>query len=270
MGSERRPRRFRLGPLALVLGALGLGLLLIGWNRVASSPGFCASCHAAEDAAASAARSVHAEVSCLACHTRPGLLGTLRYVPTLVREGTAQITGWDVAGGVLEPAPCERCHADPHPTWEKAEAEGAGCDSCHGDVAHPRESPPPPPTDRHPERYVQTHGREAASSPRSCATCHQQDFCTACHFRTRYPHGDEWMTEHGSATESRECALCHPSSFCAGCHGTEIPHRSTWLGEHYRALQDASASACYVCHPRTDCTSCHARHNVHREQELYG
>ncbi len=123
--------------------------------------------------------------------------------------------------------------------------------------------------ERHPENYIEIHGRDVASSPRSCAECHEQEFCAACHFKTRFPHGDDWIAEHGRASQSEDCAQCHPAPFCAGCHGTEIPHRPTWLGEHYRALQDASESACFVCHPQTDCTSCHVRHGVHQEQDLY-
>lgn len=274
MADEPTRRRIRLRPLVLAGIALAAVAILAGWNRVASSPGLCGSCHAMRDATLSAARSVHAEVPCLACHSRPGLLGSLRYVPTLAREGVATVTGWKVAGGVLRPAACDRCHADirASPSTPDAHTGGApSCVTCHGEVAHP--TPSPPPAGPHPDRYDQIHGRDVASGPGRCATCHQAEFCTACHFRTTFPHPSNWIERHGPVEElkgSSACTLCHPSTFCVGCHGTEIPHQATWLGEHWRALQDQSDAPCAVCHPSTDCTSCHVRHDIHREQDLYG
>lgn len=275
-----RPGRRRLLGRTLVVagGLLVAGLLLVGWNRAASSPRLCGSCHAMDDAALAAARSVHADVPCLACHARPGLLGSLRYVPTLAREGVATLTGWDVAGDVLRAAPCARCHdLASTPALRRAHPErGTACDSCHGEVAHPSARARPaavPPGEGHPDGYVQTHGADAVADPGTCDSCHRPTFCQACHFRTTFPHPRGWIERHGRVQEvegPEACALCHPSTFCVGCHGTEIPHVRTWLGEHWRALQDASREPCLVCHAPTDCSTCHARHATHREQELHG
>ena len=272
--SQEPPRH--LLPLFLSV-ALGVVLVLLVWNRVAASPRLCASCHSMDQAVSTAARSVHQDISCLACHGRPGLLGSLRYVPTLMREGVATVTGWDVAGDVLHPAGCGSCHADvaTSPALEGAHAEQAtDCASCHGDVAHP--SPEvvrrvPPGEDPHPQGFAQVHGGEYVAGP-SCATCHSVSFCQACHFRSNFPHAKGWIQDHGEAQRldgADSCALCHPSTFCAGCHGTEIPHRADWLDEHWRSLQDAAVSPCLVCHPPTDCTTCHSEHGIHREQDLY-
>jgi hypothetical protein len=259
-----------------------VALLLIGWNRVASSDDFCATCHEMEQSTNAASRSVHDDVPCLACHTRPGLLGTLRYLPTLARETIHKFTAWDIAGGVLDARECGSCHTGLAATPELAAAHGTGeeCSSCHGDTAHPPfrlagfERPAEPITgdDPHPVRYVQTHGEDVAKDPGSCVECHDAKFCETCHFRSTYPHPKGWIEQHGQqqiAEGAEACTLCHPQTFCAGCHGTEIPHRSTWLGEHWRDLRDASTDPCLVCHPRTDCTDCHSRHGVHREQSLY-
>ena len=281
---RKRESEGRRRPTLLVLGGVlfAVVFLLIGWNKAASSPRLCSSCHAMDDATLSAARSVHADVPCLACHTRPGLLGSLRYVPTLAREGLATVTGWDIAGSVLDAAPCTRCHSDLttsatlKATHSKARTD---CTSCHGDVAHPElalvsaRPTPGPSGEPHPQGYVQTHGQEAVANPASCSTCHQPEFCQACHFRATFPHPQGWIQKHGKVEETKgasACTLCHPSTFCVGCHGTEIPHQPTWLGEHWRALQDASTSPCLVCHPPRDCTTCHSRHGIHREQDLYG
>jgi len=277
------PRHRALRVFAVVGSALAVGILLVGWNRVAASDDFCASCHEIEPAVTSAERSVHDDVPCLSCHTGSGLLGTLRYLPTLARETIDEFTGWDVAHGVLESRSCESCHDDIASTPELAAAhrEDAKCISCHGDVAHPPYrlagfarpvEPVPTGENPHPTLYVQTHGDDVVRDPDSCTDCHEADYCEACHFRETYPHPAGWIGEHGEVQEERgieACEGCHPVTFCAGCHGTEIPHSVTWLDEHWRNLEDASVEPCLLCHPKTDCTECHAEHTVHREQDLF-
>ncbi len=282
MQPSKRRGRHTGGALLAVGGLLALGLLLVGWNRVATSDAYCASCHEMQPAASASERSVHAEVPCLACHTGPGLAGSLRYVPGALREVAATVTPWDLAHGILGARPCEACHADLARTPELAAAHrtDAACASCHGDVSHPpfrlagfeRPVAPVEGESPHPRLYVQTHGGDAVDDPTSCSTCHEPDYCETCHLRERYPHPEDWIALHGQAQREQgiqACESCHPQTFCAGCHGTEIPHDARWLGEHWRALADESPASCYLCHPRQDCTACHARHEVHREQSLY-
>jgi hypothetical protein len=278
-GDGRRSRGWR-ATLAFAGGLVLVGFfLLVGWNHVAASPKLCATCHEMDDSVATAASSVHADVPCLACHTRPGIAGALRYLPTFAREGAAKATGWSLAHDVLTSRPCEACHDDLRstPALAAAHSNSSACSTCHGEVAHPHDplihGPAPTPSGApHPEGFVQTHGEPATAAPASCTQCHRTQFCQACHFKSTFPHPADWITKHGPAQERRgpqACTLCHPTTFCAGCHGTDIPHDADWLSQHWRALQDASASPCLVCHPRTDCTTCHAEHSVHRQQDLY-
>lgn len=279
---RRRGRRRGFGGLLVVGGLLALGLLLIGWHRVATSDAFCSSCHEMQGATASSERSVHAGLPCLACHTGPGLAGSLRYVPGLAREAVATATPWNAAHGILAARSCTSCHTDLARTPELAAAHdtGSSCASCHGDVSHPpfrlagfaRPTQPVQGESPHPRLYVQAHGGDAVADAASCASCHGSDFCETCHLRETYPHPRNWIALHGPAEREQgigACEGCHPQTFCAGCHGTEIPHDARWLGEHWRELQDAGARSCLLCHPRSDCTTCHAEHQVHREQDLY-
>jgi cytochrome c nitrite reductase small subunit len=280
-GGEGR-RSWVLRGLLVAVPILLLGLLLIGWNRVAASDAFCSTCHEMEQAASSATRSVHDEVPCLACHERPGLLGALMYVPTFARETVHKFTPLDVANGVLGARDCESCHQEIASTPELAAAHDSKetCDSCHGDVSHPpfrlagfeRPVEAVAGDDPHPDLYVQTHGDDVVAGAATCIECHTSEFCEACHFRSVYPHPKDWIVEHGPTQleeGAQACTLCHPTTFCAGCHGTEIPHDARWLSEHWRDLQDAQVSPCLLCHPKTDCTACHSEHGVHREQGLY-
>jgi hypothetical protein len=274
-GARRRGAR-----IAFVAGlVVAAAIMLVGWNKVAASPELCSTCHSMGDSVASSGASVHRGVPCLACHTGPGLTGALRYLPTFVREGAATLTGWNLAHGVLKARPCESCHLNLRTAavTRAAHSGRQACETCHGNVAHPAEPIAPRPVpqasgDPHPADFVQLHGQQVAASPGACSQCHQSTFCQACHFKSTYPHPDNWIPRHGRVEQLRgvqACTLCHPPTFCAGCHGTDIPHDPNWLGEHWRALQDASTSPCLVCHPRTDCTTCHAEHSIHREQDLY-
>lgn len=279
-----KPGRPRRGWAKLLLLALPIALLaIVGWHRVASSDSYCASCHTMEPATLTAARSVHADVRCVECHSDTGVWGSIKYLPTVAREAFATVTDLDVAEGVLPARTCESCHGDPARSPALAPAHsGPGskrCETCHGNVAHPTpavngavgvggngRNP-------HPSAYTQIHGRDAATAPSSCVECHQEDFCQACHFRETYPHPDGWIEQHGPAQEEQgpeSCTLCHASTFCAGCHGTEIPHEDDWTSQHWRDLQDAPVTPCLTCHVETDCSTCHSRHAVHEEQSLYG
>lgn len=278
--AQAAPRRrglriFLIGvPIAL--------LLLIGWNRTANSDRFCASCHVMAPAVITAARSVHADVSCIECHSDSGAWGSVRYLPTLAREGLATITGWGVAHGVLSARSCTSCHGDPADNPALAAAHTGprtdDCGSCHGEVSHPIVTLPGAPArveprkNPHPVAYTQIHGAEAVEAPSSCVDCHQEDFCQACHFRETFPHPPGWIGEHGPAQERQgpnACTLCHEPTFCAGCHGTEIPHEDDWISQHWRDLQDAPVTPCLTCHTTSDCSTCHSRHAVHEEQTLY-
>lgn len=276
------PARRRRWGRWLLLGLPIAFLMLAGWHRVASSDEFCSSCHTMEPATLTAARSVHAEVTCIECHSGTGVWGSVKYLPTLARESLATITNLDVASGVLPARTCDGCHGDPAATPPLAPAHSGprseDCETCHGDVSHPvlvvpgaalaggrGENP-------HPSAYTQTHGREAVDQPSTCIECHEEDFCQACHFRETYPHPQGWIERHGPAQEEQgpeSCTLCHEPTFCAGCHGTEIPHEPDWTAQHWRDLQDAPVTPCLTCHVESDCTTCHSRHAVHTEQSLF-
>lgn len=250
-------------------------LFLASWTRPGPSSAMCSSCHVAAEAATTASESVHADVPCLACHRRSGILGVVTYVPVLATEIVENVTGWSVIYDDLEARPCESCHGTitesvlleaGHPGPE------ADCESCHGDVSHPEGVAAPEGDDVHAQGYDLTHGRDAAFDSAQCTECHQADFCVACHTRGGFPHTDGWIEDHGGVQieqGDQACVMCHPQSFCSSCHGTEIPHAEDWMEIHYRAVEGSQLAACGTCHPADDCTLCHARHSVHREQSIY-
>ncbi len=66
-------------PKAVVIGAIVAGALVIGGVGVplTSSPKFCASCHTIRPSYDTWVTSSHKEVTCVACHVRPGVKGWL-------------------------------------------------------------------------------------------------------------------------------------------------------------------------------------------------
>ena len=60
--------------LAFVAGAIGLGAVAI---PITNHPTFCASCHTIAPSYESWKKSSHREVTCVACHVRPGIRGWL-------------------------------------------------------------------------------------------------------------------------------------------------------------------------------------------------
>ncbi|MEN8113310.1 MAG: hypothetical protein ABFS21_02885 [Actinomycetota bacterium] len=262
-----------------ILFVTGLGLLSLfflgSWTRPGPSAAMCSSCHAMEPSAASAANSVHADVPCLACHTRTGLAGAVTYVPILATEVVQNLTGWSVMYDDLDPRSCVSCHHDltGGPLLEvEHPGPDADCATCHGNAAHPTAEAVADPEKPHPLGFDLTHGREAVNGSAECAECHEVEFCVACHSEGSFPHADGWVTSHGDV-QTKEgalgCAMCHTGSFCSSCHGTEIPHADDWFEIHYRAVEGSQSSACVTCHPANECAQCHARHAVHREQSIY-
>lgn len=248
--------------------------VIAGWTRTVSSPDFCASCHEMEPAVESAAQALHAELPCLACHGTSGAVGALAYLPHLGGQVAQVVSGQRIGLAKLPTVGCDSCHLRPVASRALL-AEGhpdqrSPCASCHGVVVHPE--PEPSPEESHAPQYVQLHGRDALDDLEGCATCHQRQYCLACHVRVSIPHPDDWLGEHGLeqvGQGAETCQSCHSPRFCASCHGTEIPHDDTWLGAHYRRTDQSQETLCLTCHVQTDCASCHTKHGIHREQDLH-
>jgi hypothetical protein len=248
---------------------------LVAWTYAGSSRTMCATCHAAEPAAAAAAVSIHAEVPCLACHERPGVIGALTYQPRLLWETVHNLTGLGSVGWA--DVDCSDCHAeltvDSPLLAEGHPGPEADCSVCHGNVAHPGDglSDLTGPVGPHPAQYVFLHGRDAAPDAATCTECHQTEFCGACHLSNNFPHADDWIGLHGeewTASEGQTCELCHSPEYCSTCHGTEIPHKANWFKVHFQS-EVAKTGACSTCHTQLDCELCHIRHRVHVQQRLY-
>lgn len=132
----------------------------------------------------------------------------------------------------------------------------------------------PPPS--HGARFTAQHAGLASARGATCAGCHVQADCLACHRPTAASgpgyHPAGFLARHPAAAYSREtsCNDCHNNgSFCVTCHaaaglvargplGTSGYHDANQfflLGHGQTARQNLET--CIGCHVERDCVGCH-------------
>ncbi|HEX4416537.1 MAG TPA: cytochrome c3 family protein [Kofleriaceae bacterium] len=247
-----------------------------------SPPVTCRTCHPGYTAGAPVAQvyltpsplkfdhSAHKAQPCATCHgdLRKVDLATTRQLPTM-----AACLRCHTDGG--EPRHCADCHlaklgglietSFPHGTLVPAH-DGLG--------------------DAHGPDFKTHHTQEARQNGTTCAACHDQSECIACHQGVVKPldfHPGNYVLTH--AVEARrgtpDCGACHRTqSFCIGCHEREglgnrgdtqfstiDPARafhpagwaSTGIGPNLHAREAKhSITSCTSCHREDDCTKCHS------------
>lgn len=92
--------------------------------------------------------------------------------------------------------------------------------------------------------FLRTHGPASRLPSATCATCHTQESCLACH----------------AATPAIAAAL-HPSGPGRGPGALVTRHRPAWhttaFIKHHAPSAETAAKTCASCHSRSDCIQCH-------------
>lgn len=113
---------------------------------------------------------------------------------------------------------------------EQAAAKNSNCRFCHEEInGEPENScfqchTLMRPRDHNLAWRDDAHGREAAAETDRCATCHQPDYCVACHSvppRSHQPFTEYREGGHGDDARFnlRSCFACHTfESTCSNCH----------------------------------------------------
>lgn len=245
-------------------------------GRTAADPSvYCATCHAQQ--------------SCARCHMNAATLPAIQALPrddriaSLVAGRAAEYfhpashddRSWAWLHGpnaMDDVTSCADCHAR------------SSCQTCHkaGDVPVFQGLPTPA---QEPRGVTVTPGRVhepgfrtahdvAAARDETCASCHEQDFCSSCHQGASTPefHGPDFMERHGADLyrASSDCASCHTTeTFCRDCHASEGMQsggqvgggfhtaQPFWLLGHGQAARQALES-CASCHAQSDCARCHS------------
>lgn len=149
---------------ATLLLSLGAGALVLGGIAIpfTDQPTFCAGCHMIAPAYESWAKSSHKEVTCVACHVRPGVQG---WLSDKVLAGLGDVVVY-VFG-----TPTNAHNL-------KARVDSGVCLSCHRHILRVSEIAPrdlPPPVNE--VGLVMSHGRHmeafrARGQDEGCTTCH--------------------------------------------------------------------------------------------------
>ncbi|MEZ4588972.1 MAG: cytochrome c3 family protein [Gemmatimonadales bacterium] len=207
-------------------------------------------------------------------------------------------------GGAGVAASCATCHARDF------------CITCHVNAPEvgpiealaldPRslaiEAKLPTPTGHAKASFQRDHGRDASRSSASCATCHTQPNCTACHVESRpsgigrlampgpgratgpsihrtkpTSHTASFAETHGPEANSRpsSCEACHVRSDCLDCHrpapdGGGGFHPAGFLTRHPTSAYTRDAT-CSDCHnPAQFCQSCHQQAGFRVDGRLGG
>ncbi len=166
---------------------------------------------------------------------------------------------------------CLTCHRSAAPAVVRMLA-AAGPGRATGAVTIAREPSSHGPT------WKTQHGPIAATTVRSCASCHQRQECLTCHVpntaKTGSYHPASYLTRHPADAYSRasSCADCHNTGeFCQTCHtmsgltskrtllgaaGYHDNNRQFFFGHGQAARQ--GLESCVSCHVERDCLTCHS------------
>ena len=178
---------------------------------------------------------------------------------------------------------CLGCHE------HQKEFDAGRCAGCHVDLAHFGAKPLS--TFTHAGNYVREHMRAARSAPDTCATCHDQTFCSDCHnatvglkIETKFPervdrdfiHRNDFISRHAieQRSDPTSCATCHGTTFCQTCHtannltptgknprsphpaGFTLPGSAQFHGTEARR-DIGSCASCHDQGAQSNCVACH-------------
>lgn len=205
--------------------------------------------------------SVHAKVSCRACHVPPQLGAQLAFGTRMLSEFYVTAIFRDREIDALElptSAACSNCHVDLRsvspsgdlliPHQAHVEVLDLDCIACH-------------------EYLVHAENPEGTHTPRmaACLTCHDgeqaKNACTDCHTQKAAPDSHEtpeWTLVHAEKAATEDCASCHGwvEDWCAECHSRRpTSHGADWRSVHRERVEEHRN--CEACHAAGFCVRCH-------------
>lgn len=207
--------------------------------------------------------STHSRISCVQCHTEPGVAGFLsfsaRSVPAFYSQLLQGAKSTNLLGAPNRNA-CQKCHT----TYRTVAPSGdlliphrahvvvlkMNCTTCHKDLVH-------------------SENRRGFNRPEmeTCVSkCHDGDTasneCSDCHTAKAIPathKASDWTQVHGDKAESVDCGKCHDwtPDYCADCHAKRpASHAGNWKKAHGPHAQKRG-DGCLVCHKQKFCKECH-------------
>lgn len=146
----------------------------------------------------------HKKSDCTSCHMKRNVMPASHKSSKFVKGGLHAKTFEKDAEN------CTFCHAGNKDTL----ANSKFCKSCHKlDMPHPITDSPQ--KFEHKKQF-----EEKKFTKKTCANCHAQRFCDACHHKQSVK-GKDWMYYHPSVVRkdgAQGCYECHDETYCSHCH----------------------------------------------------
>lgn len=290
------PRRWKWtsrGTLFSFAGAIVVLLVMASFADVtlSSRPELCMSCHQIRPLYEEWTTSTHKGVSCVACHTEPGLAGYVKIHVKTVKNVATQALGRDeLIQADVSDSSCLRCH----PKEERPEVinqatlrvahskhDKQQCADCHKTLVHTRQLETPALV-KAPVEHVDS----------KCQVCHKTSVefahgpsdvaCTSCHSATVPNHdlaqkkgvfpmsgcNDCHKKERVSSPE--ECQTCHVSPHgiqeaCGKCHSSATTWTEKAFTHPVKLVGNHTNLKCEQCHTNGKdfkgltytCSNCH-------------
>jgi nitrate/TMAO reductase-like tetraheme cytochrome c subunit len=253
-----------LGAIIIVVAAAS------GWAmHLASTPGFCGTCHVVKPYITAWEKSSHANVTCSGCHGRKGVVPWL-YGQVLILEWTylniseryeKPINRHSELSMEIESEICQYCHTVPKKVTaspgikinhQKHAEKEIGCTVCHNRIAHPGV------TDYKGEAKVKPvvfQGKviETGAYPDRM----KMRYCMKCHTGGK-----------GELEGPRDCNACHPKDFDLKPKNHIVAgFLKPPLDTKVRAVHSQGAKLdqeyCLSCHEKKFCSDCHGMDMPH-------
>jgi len=262
----------------------GFTVVMAASMVLTSTTWFCDSCHIHDADIAAYQDSVHRDVNCEQCHSKPGPFFFLTAKLEALQQPVKQFTGnfEEPILGAVQNSACRRCHTNEdlfhtisrngiNIQHEHLIAAGYLCINCHATVAHGEAVPKGSRTYPTMDQCLVCHNNQYRDARGNVATSR----CDQCHTEPGYgakpsTHTEVWIDTHGSEGILTTCSACHPKDRplregpggpgdCVDCHGGILmPHDDAWMSEHGAAEQELGRTACLQCHKSpTYCYGCH-------------
>ncbi|MEW5707269.1 MAG: cytochrome c3 family protein [Actinomycetota bacterium] len=199
-----------------------------------SRPEVCERCHSGE-LVQNLKKSTHKGISCLSCHSRPGIDGSVAQFIDYTRWLSASVFKKEKEryDAQVSNEACLRCHYEITrkivSQWgvrmrhTDVLEKGLLCTDCHNSVAHGKAlAVNNVPTM---DKCLACHNNKQASA--SCDTCHTSKAKPT----TRKIESEIIKIDVAAMKNCRSCYPQTQDSICIKCHGLEMPHPDDWVGD---------------------------------------
>jgi hypothetical protein len=252
----RRRLYARLGIVALVLT-----VLVIVPGYLATRPTFLDRYSNYSSQVQTWEESVHAKVTCQACHVEPGVVSQTKYSARMLGEFYITPVLRSRKPALLSTPTneaCEACHIDLRtvspsgdlniPHRAHTDILELDCVACHDFLVH----------------EVSPEGKHTPTMT-GCLECHDgeqaKDACATCHTEKSTPENHqtpEWVVIHPDEQDETDCGECHAwvEDWCVECHDRRPrSHEGRWRSNHRYVVEERRN--CEACHEAAFCIECH-------------